>query len=143
MKKGLFIFSILLISCNSSSKKNEVPKVKEELVMYNPSELTLLMEEMYQYNDSIKVLIENGILPKLQFPDRFLEIHTAEMTSTFERDESYRKYANTFILFQKKIHNSTSENIQDNFNNTINLCIGCHQTSCAGPIPRIQKLLIK
>ena len=111
--------------------------------MYTPSELALLMEEMYEYNDSIKSLIKQGIVPSQQFPENFLKIHTAEMTHTFERDASFKKYADTFTYSQNEILNSNAENIQENFNTMINLCIGCHQTSCTGPIPRIRKLLIK
>jgi hypothetical protein len=141
----IFVCIVLIsfISCNSKVEKKKDSVIEEELVMYSASELALLMEEMYQYNDSIKGLIEKGILPTQQFPDKFLKIHTAEMTKNFERDEPFRKYANTFTIFQNRIHKSTNENVKENFNNAINLCIGCHQTSCTGPIPRIQKLLIK
>lgn len=111
--------------------------------MYSASELALLMEEMYQYNDSIKTLIENGILPTQQFPDKFLKIHTAEMTNTFERNSIYESFAKTFVEHENSINTSTLGNVKTNFNNAINTCIACHQTSCTGPIPRIKKLLIK
>jgi hypothetical protein len=144
MNKIVVIFILFLfVSCVSKEDKEKSLIIKEDLQMYIPSELALLMEEMYHYNDSIKGLIEQGIIPRQQFPEKFLKIHTAEMTNTFERGEPFKKYANTFTYSQNEILNSNSENIQENFNTMINLCIGCHQTSCTGPIPRIKKLLIK
>lgn len=144
MNKIVVIFILFLfISCGSKEKKEKSSIIKEDLQMYVPSELALLMEEMYHYNDSIKQLIEQGIIPSQQFPEKFLRIHTAEMTNTFERDGPFKKYANTFTYSQNRIVTSNSENIGENFNTMINLCIGCHQTSCTGPIPRIKKLLIK
>ncbi len=139
----LFFLLLIFISCNSKISKKENSEKKEELVMYSASELALLMEEMYQYNDSIKKLIENGILPTQEFPDKFLKIHTAEMTNTFERNRVFETFAASFLEHEKSISNSTLENVKTNFNNAINTCIACHQTSCTGPIPRIEKLLIK
>ena len=144
MNKLLLIFVLLIfVSCDTKTSKSTDSEKKEELVMYSASELALLMEEMYQYNDSIKKMIENGILPTQQFPDKFLKIHTAEMTNTFERNKVFESFAASFIEHEKSIGNSTLENVKTNFNNAINTCIACHQTSCTGPIPRIEKLLIK
>jgi cytochrome c553 len=38
---------------------------------------------------------------------------------------------------------SNKNNVKQNFNTTIETCIACHKTTCTGPIPRIEKLLIK
>lgn len=144
MNKVFVLFVLLFFfSCNSNVEKEKDSIKNEELVMYSASELALLMEEMYQYNDSIKGLIENGILPTQQFPDKFLKIHTAEMTKTFERNSVYKSFAESFVEYENLISTSTLENVKTNFNNAINTCIACHQTSCTGPIPRIEKLLIK
>ena len=142
MKKVVFLLSILLISCNSISKKDEKPKEKEALVMYDPSELTLLMEEIYTKNEQVKTQILNGETPTV-FPDEFLKIHTAVMTEQFERDDTFKILADNFVKSQQSIYSSTPETIKKNFNTTINLCVACHQNTCTGPIPRIKKLLIK
>ena len=121
---GLFLF----VSCGYKQEKSTPLNVNDEMQMYIPSELALLMEEMYHYNDSIKGLIEQGIVSNQQFPEKFLKIHTAKMTTTFERNEPFREYAETFMYSQNEILNSNSENLKENFNTMINLCIGCHQT---------------
>ncbi|AOW20513.1 hypothetical protein [Urechidicola croceus] len=142
MNKVLIIFCIVLFASCNNDKKKELSSEKEELVMYQPSELAILMEEMYVLNDSIKSQILRNETPT-NFPEKLLNIHTAEMTDRFTRDESFQKFAKVFLEQQQSIYSATNEEIQSNFNNTINTCIACHQTSCTGPIPRIKKLLIK
>ena len=136
----LLIVFVFFISCNSI-KKNEVEK-KEELILHQPSELAILMEEMYSYNEKMKFQIIEG-KELTQFPEAFLKIHTAEMTPSFERDTAYITIAKYFISSQKSLFNSDKKNLKADFNSSINMCIACHQTSCTGPIPRIEKLLIK
>lgn len=112
------------------------------MIMYSPSELALLMEEMYVINDSIKSQISRGETPT-NFPEKLLNIHTAQMTDRFTRDDSFQKFAQLFLKNQQSIYSASEETVKTNFNNTINTCIACHQTSCTGPIPRIKKLLIE
>ena len=142
MKKLLFLLAILFISCNSSSEKKDKSEMKEELVMYNPSELTLLMEEIYTNNEKVKSQILEGEIPTA-FPEKFLKIHSAVMTEQFERDETFNILAENFVKSQQSIYTSTTETVKKNFNTSINLCVACHQNTCTGPIPRIKKLLIK
>lgn len=138
----VFSLLIFLVACTPAEKK-KVQQKQEELIMYSPSELATLMERMYQYNDSIKKEIEKGNIITQQFPDEFLKIHTAEMTDRFERNDVFETFAKTFVEHQKSVVNASKEEVKRNFNNAINTCVACHQTSCTGPIPRIKKLLIK
>jgi len=143
MKQLFYVLVLVLfVSCNSTSKKESKSEKKEELVMYVPSELTLLMEEIYANNELVKTQIINGETPS-KFPEKFLKIHTAQMTDRFERDAAFEILAKKFIENQELIYSSTSESRKENFNNTINTCVACHQNTCTGPIPRIKKLLIK
>ncbi|MCF6279877.1 MAG: hypothetical protein L3J14_05960 [Flavobacteriaceae bacterium] len=143
MKNIFFVLLLfLLVSCNSTSQKDDKSEEKEELIMYVPSELTMLMEEIYVTNELIKSQIVKGEVPT-QFPNNFLKIHTAKMTDRFERDTVFDILANNFIKSQQSIYKSTPKTVKGNFNNTINACVACHQNTCTGPIPRIKKLLIK
>ncbi|PHR71580.1 MAG: hypothetical protein COA67_06075 [Lutibacter sp.] len=143
MKQLLFILVLtIFVSCNSTSKEEGKSEKKEELVMYNPSELTLLMEEIYTKNEQVKAQILDGELPSA-FPEKFLKIHSAVMTEQFERDETFDILADNFVKSQRSIYSSTPETVKKNFNTSINLCVACHQNTCTGPIPRIKKLLIK
>ena len=110
--------------------------------MYQPSEMTELMREMYFFQEKSKKQIENGELP-LDFPEKFKKIHTAELSDQFEHDKSFQNFTNLYFKNIDRLNNSTKESAKKDFNIAIRSCIACHQTTCTGPIPRIKKLLIK
>ena len=136
----LLLIGLCLFSCYYVKKD-----VKEELVleMYEPSEMSLLMKEMFELNKQIKLDILDGKIPE-NFPIEFLEIHTAGMSEFKDRNETFETYSKLFLKKEQSIFETTShEEAKERFNQAINLCITCHQTECTGPIPRIKKLLIK
>ncbi len=131
-------------SCKDSGVENSA-KENEPIVydMYVPSEMANLMNEMYAYNLTVKQQIIDGKQPT-EFPLEFLKIHSAEFTKGKGRNETFDSFSKLFIEAEKEIYNTESEiDLKDRFNNSVNLCISCHQTECTGPIPRIKKLLIK
>jgi len=143
----ILILSVCVITCFFGCKESEkeAEPVKEDMVydIYQPSEMANLMNEMYAQNLKVKEDILNGNVP-LEFPLDFLKIHSAEMSEFKSRNETFESFSKLFIESEKEIFNTESSiPIEERFNNTINLCISCHQTECTGPIPRIQKLLIK
>lgn len=131
---------MFLGSCNSNNKK-EVVSQKEELVMYVPSEMTLLMREMFLFQEDSKNQIEKGKLP-LDFPEEFRKIHTAELSDQFENDASFKGFTYLYLQNVDNLGKSTKANAKQNFNAVIQTCIACHQTTCHGPITRIKKLII-
>ena len=134
----IFLLFFLIISCENE-KKEVVEKPAFDLYQY--SELALLMEEFYVYNDSLKnQIINDQVLSSL--PVNFNEIHTATMTDRFERDESFQMFAKLFEKHQKAVYKVSKDSLKQTFNTAIHTCIACHKTTCTGPIPRIQKLLI-
>ncbi len=136
----LLITSIfLLFSCNE--KKEKVPK-QEELIMYVPSEMTVLMRDMFEFQEESKKKIENGELP-LDFPEKFKKIHTSELSDQFEHDDSFKAFTDLYYSNIKSLENATTTNSKQLFNTTIQSCIACHETTCHGPITRIEKLIIK
>jgi len=142
MQKSLLIFFIFLglLSCKNGDEK---PKVSNaDLQMYEASEMTILMRQMYEVNKVVK----NQIVNKdslLAFPDDFKRIHTAVLTDPSERDDEFNVLATSFIDLQKETLSINSDSIIINYNKSINTCIKCHETRCTGPIPKIKKLLIK
>ncbi|MEJ6792161.1 MAG: hypothetical protein QNK89_05345 [Lacinutrix sp.] len=141
----IFCFTVIL-SCNSkveeSDTKEEVSKAKV-YDMYEPSEMANLMNEFYAENLKIKNEILAGNIPK-EFPTDFLKIHTAELSNFKTRNAKFEAFSNLYIVAEQEVFNTESNiPVQERFNNAIGVCISCHQTECTGPIPRIQKLLIK
>ncbi len=146
MKHFSFLFLILLIvSCNSKKEeKVETSEVNsiEDFDLYTPSEMSLHMNDMFEFNEEVKKKIIAG--EKLdEFPENFLKIHSAKLSQAEKRNETFEAYSKVFIESEKEIFNESSTiPLKDRYNNAINTCVQCHKTECVGPIPRIKKLLI-
>jgi len=82
-------FGILFFSCNTS--KEETSSVKEKIVydMYEPSEMSILMNEMYEYNVKLKQDIMDGKTPT-EFPSKFLDIHSAQLSEFKSRNDKFQ-----------------------------------------------------
>ncbi|MFH6769667.1 hypothetical protein V8G56_13020 [Gaetbulibacter aquiaggeris] len=143
MKFFLWVALVVFFSgCNNSEKENT--EINGDIVydMYKPSEMSILMNEMYDYNLKIKQEILEGKTP-VNFPTNFLNIYTAELSEFKSRNETFQAYSSLFVENQKEICNTDAHSdISERYNNAINLCISCHKTECTGPIPKIKKLLI-
>ena len=137
---GIFIIFLLLQACNSKSRSNGVDS-SNELIMYEPSEMTILMRKIHEVNKVVKdQIIKKDSL--LIFPEEFTEIFSATLTDSTERDDKFIILARSFIDLQKMAFSSYSDSTVYNFNQSINNCVECHRTRCPGPIPEIKKLLI-
>lgn len=141
----IILCSILFTSCNFSEEKEVIEKGKEEFVfdLYEPSEMSLLMNSMYDVNEQLKSEIVSGNIPE-EFPEDFMRIFTAQLSDSKYRNETFEAYSKVFIDNQRSIFESAGQlPLEQRYNNAINTCISCHTTECVGPIPRIEKLLIK
>ena len=144
--RSFVLVAILLLCFNC--KENEEPKsveedTKEELIMYQPSEMANLMNGMYAYNLQIKQQIINGETP-VAMPLDLLKLHTAEMSNGHSRTAVWNNFVNVFIESQESVTDSISNiELKTRFNAAINNCLACHKTECTGPIPKIKKLLIQ
>lgn len=151
MKKIVILFlSVLLItSCgkketvltDETCAKDAVPATGKKFEMYEMSEMSLLMEQMYVDNQRLKARIKNGDTIG-QFPNHFLKIHKAVMTDDKENDAFFKAQAAIFIKAQEMIYKDP-KNAKQYFNRGVDACLKCHQVKCAGPIPRIKKLYIE
>jgi len=141
---AFLLISILFVSCNSSEEKETI-KSDEEFVfdIQEPSEMTNLMLSMYDFNENLKKEILAGKTPE-EFPKEFLKIYTAELTGNKPYNDIFKAYSKVYIDNERAIFDKSSKvPLIDRYNNAINTCISCHTTECVGPIPRIEKLLIK
>lgn len=123
-------------TCSSKIKVEKEGKFK----MYEMSEMSTLMEQMYVDNQRLKQRIQKGDTIGA-FPNHFLEIHKAVMTDPSENDAFFKDQAAQFIKAQELIYQDP-KNAKEHFNDGVNACIQCHEVKCAGPIQRIKKLYI-
>ncbi|GAB1307926.1 hypothetical protein KH5_06090 [Urechidicola sp. KH5] len=137
MKRIVVLFIVVIVySCS-----NEKPTAEESFEMYQTSELAQMMEEMYVFHDSLKTRIVLGD-SLLQMPYNLQLIHSASMSENFNRDENFTTFAKVFENYQEQLYSVPKDSVKEVYNLAINTCVACHQTSCTGPIPRIEKLKI-
>ena len=144
MKNSLLLLLILVVvACKSESttpKQNAVSN--EELIMYQASEMALLMEQMFTENEQLKVKILSGE-DLGEFNSEYLKIHSAILTKPSDRNEVFTSFSKAFLSSQESIFQSDSIPVKEKFNTMVQTCIACHQTNCIDVIPRIEKLIIK
>jgi hypothetical protein len=130
---GLFT---ILFSCSEGNSN-----IKKGILYPNEdSELTLLMRDMYNYYDSLKVNIENGNVPS-KFRD-FSEIHNAVATKPSKSESPLFKAMSTVYVESADRLNSSKSNMPKIFNTMIDNCMNCHQQMCPGPMVKIKKLYL-
>lgn len=133
---------VLLMSLMFFSCKEEKKEPKEELIMYQSSEMAALMNAMYEGNMTIKNKILEGESIG-DFPETYLNIHNAVLTDPADRNTSFEAFSKLYIQNMQLLYSGSKDSLKQNFNQAVNSCIACHKTTCTGPIPRIKKLLIK
>ena len=140
---SLFVVLLFLLSSCGNNPKEEKREEKETLVMYEFSEMALLMEKMFVENEQLKKKIESGE-DVGDFNREYLKIHTAVLTDPNDRNETFDSFSTAFIINQEGVFSARNTlEAKSNFNKMVQTCIACHETTCTGPIPRIKKLLIK
>lgn len=127
---------IFLLISACENKKNE----KKEFEMYQMSEMALLMEKMYQDHLAIKEKVMSGE-DLGDFPQNYLDIHTAKFTDESFEGNAFTTFANSFIEIEKKLFAVDSTQQKQVYSNAIQSCIMCHENvGCPGPLVRIKQL---
>lgn len=135
-----FFGGFLLIILFSCSSENETNYVQNDFELYKPSEMSALMNHMYELNFQLRSHIINGDSLGV-FSSSFERILNANMTENKVKDDFFISHANSFLESQRSIYMNQG-NSKDLFNQSVNSCIECHQVKCTGPISKIEKLYI-
>jgi cytochrome c556 len=114
---------------------------KKSFEMYELSEMSAIMQHMYQLNEQLKERIETG--GELgSYSESFERMLNAKMTNDKPMDDFFKTHAETFLANQRSIYESPDQ-AKELYNEAINSCIACHEVKCTGPITKIEKLFIK
>lgn len=138
-----FLAVVLISSCTESPIEEEevVVEEKKNFEMYELSEMSAIMQHMYQLNEQLKVRIENG--EELgAYSESFERILEAEMTKGKQIDDFFKVHAETFLNDQRSIYENPAQ-AKELYNKAISSCVACHEVKCTGPIEKIEKLFIK
>jgi len=139
--KTIYLFLSIFIVLFSCKKEPNKPEVKEELIMYEASEMAVLMRGIYEFNKASKVSIEEK-KELFEYPDEFFKMNTAKLTNPNDRDAEFDSLTTVFLENQKAAFSPNTDSLVVNYNNSIKACIECHRTRCTGPLPKIKKLMI-
>jgi hypothetical protein len=148
MKYFLFYVGVLLFTGCAEVPSEEViatdevqSEEKKSFEMYELSEMSAIMQHMYQLNEQLKQRIENG--EELgDFSESFERMLEAKMTNDKPMDDFFKTHAATFLANQRSIYENPDQ-AKELYNEAINSCIACHEVKCTGPIEKIEKLFIK
>lgn len=142
--RKLFVLAILavLVVAFSCNHKETGQNGKEPSVMYEPTELALLMLQMHDNSAEWKEAIKKDSFD-ITFPTDFYGIYTAEATDPNVRDERFKAMADVYLASLKDLIDTKKEKkLAKKFNLTIDACIACHSIYCQGPIDKIEQLYI-
>ena len=133
----LIILIVVLSNCTGKDSKAGTSR----FTMREDSELTLLMRDMYEYYDSLKINIENGEMPK-NIKD-FNEIHSAVSTEPSKvKSELYQAMASVYKDSADRLKHNEID-MPKAFNLMVDNCMNCHKQMCPGPMVRIKKLYLE
>ena len=133
----LLCIVILFYNCAEGESKS----VETILHPNNDSELTLLMRDMYDYYDKLKLDVQKGQLPsKIR---EFKEIHEAVATDPDKSSSDLYKAMSTVYLQSAEMLKPSAKDLPKVFNSMVDNCMNCHKQMCPGPMVKIKKLYVK
>lgn len=144
----ILFLSVILFSCQEKKTEcntcdQELAQAKKEaLISHEPSELAILMLEMYAANQDWKVEILKGNVPK-DFPEKYKQMHKAQSINEHAGKAFYNTMTTSYLKTIEDLTDASPENAPEKFNAMVNVCMQCHQEICPGPIPKIKKLYIE
>ena len=146
--KSLYTLLLLLVlmACKKERQSELKPQTpvaeeKEPMQMYQMSEMAAYMEQMYAAHQQMKQQILDGEeITKLSFD--LENLHSAAFTDPKDYDAFFKTWADRFKQYEIQMIENP-EQAQHYYNQAIQACISCHEVKCAGPLPRIKKLIIK
>lgn len=139
-------WSLLFVACSEAPTEEveveeDSTEAKKDFEMYELSEMSAIMQHMYQLNEQLKERIESG--EELgSFSESFERMLNAKMTNDKPMDDFFKTHAETFLANQRSIYENPDQ-AKELYNEAINSCIACHEVKCTGPITKIEKLYIK
>jgi hypothetical protein len=137
MYKYLLFLTLLFSSCRNSPSEQEV---RTQRFPNDDAPLALLMREMYEDMEEIKISVERGEQIK-----SYLEKHRGLLTLRGTvPDKSYQAnfqvMGSFYLQSLEAMEQSEGEELESAYQILLSGCLACHTNYCPGPIKRINKL---
>jgi hypothetical protein len=133
---------LLTTSCTQQDNHTLDKDQKQQSVMYEASELALLMRAMHEQSAQWKKNVLNNDSLFI-FPEGYNNLHSATATNPAEIGDTFHEKADDFIISAKAFAEANNNERIEKYNLMIASCVDCHRSYCTGPIPKINKLKIE
>jgi len=133
---GILVFS----RCSREPKKEEAECVVTDPNPNKSSELAILMRKMATHAEKAKGEVLAGKLTGT-FPEEFRKIFSAIPTDSLIKGEHFNEFAAGYLTNLELLYSEQSD-LNARYNAVVNSCVNCHETTCPGPLVRINKFKI-
>lgn len=103
------------------------------------SELAALMREMTADLEKVRAGIESGAAPG-SLVARHTRIRCSWPTDPGDRTPEFRALSHNYLTRLEALESAAPADRRAAFDAVVTACRSCHEHSCLGPIPRIEKL---
>lgn len=105
------------------------------------SELALLMRQMFEDGERVRVQVQKGEAVSIQVD--FDKIMTAKSTDPSKmQGPEFPHFAASYVEAMKALRDAPPAEAQDKYSAMVATCMNCHEQSCPGPMVRIKKLVL-
>jgi len=142
MPKTLFRLFLLSIFLFSGCQNNKKEQRKVQRFPNEDAPLALLMREMFEDMEEIKVEVGNGQRIK-SYVEKHRNLLDVKPTDPKVKTPVFQMMGEAYLESLGILEESPSELLEANYQTVVNTCLGCHQQFCPGPVKRIQQLEIE
>lgn len=135
----VFLFSIFLFA--GCKPENQKEQLKVQRFPNEDAPLALLMREMFEDLEEVKVAVGNGERIK-SYVEKHRNLLEVKPTDPKVKTPIFHMMGEAYLESLANLEESPLELVKANYQTVINTCLGCHQQYCPGPVKRIQQLEI-
>ena len=131
---------VLFSRCSRDTKKEEAECLAPDPNPNKSSELAVLMRQMATHAEKVKGEVLAGKLSGT-FPEEFRKIFTAIPTDSLIKGHHFNEYAAGYLTNLELLYSDQTD-LNARYNAVVSTCVSCHETTCPGPLVRINKFKI-
>lgn len=136
-KTILLFFWFTLLSC--SNERKDITRLEAIKYPNQDAPLDLLMREMFEDMEMIKISVEKGKSIK-SYIERHKALLIAKPTDMGIKTESFQSMGIVYLASLRQLELSQENGLLGNYKSLVSSCLACHNDFCPGPIKRINLL---
>jgi hypothetical protein len=137
MYKYLILLATLSFGCKSSSPEQQI---QTQRFPNDDAPLALLMREMYEDMEEIRISVEKGEQIK-SYLEKHRELLTVRGTDPEKSQQAnFQVMGSGYLQSLEAMEKAEGEELESAYQILLSGCLACHTNYCPGPIKRINKL---